>query len=257
MKAVSYFASVLAVAYALPSSSPAKCGPDSNCELVNINGTMSYRFKPDFAPGSSNHRRLFYSHAARQDDNDANLKVYMGKNKMQWGCDVDVLSAVTDSIDENCGESGCDEVAKMEFDVKKWEGDTSKPSDAKLKITTVGKFFDSDTRDFLREALRTTISDDSVEVEDAHWQTIPPPSGQHWGLPGESDDCAIKRFPNYVAINRFDGKNIKDYMEIHVELEKPEENCLATEILETILGAINPLAGDFFSVAQVLCDAEM
>ncbi|KAI8633536.1 hypothetical protein F5Y19DRAFT_488993 [Xylariaceae sp. FL1651] len=259
MKTVLSFATILAVAHALPSPNPITCGPDSNCELLNVNGTKSFRFKPGFEPGSTNHQKRFSSLHARQDAGDINLKVVMGENKMQWGCDVDILDAVTGTFDEKCGpEAGCDQSEPREFDVKKWEDDMTQPSDAKLKITMVGKYANSDVREFLRGALMTTINaPDSIEVDNEVWRTMPSASGQHWGLPSESDDCAIKRFPNYVSLNRFQGIDLIDYVEIHVELEEPKQNCLAVSILDGISGAINPLAGKFFSVAKVVCEAGM
>ncbi|KAI0512982.1 hypothetical protein F5B22DRAFT_612888 [Xylaria bambusicola] len=257
MKTTLCLSAIMAAAYALPSPSPAKCGADSNCELVNINSTMSYRFKSGFEPGSANHQKQFHPLPARQ-DNDIELRVIMGKTMMQWGCDVDVGSAITGTIDDKCQpNAGCDPTQALEFDVKKWEGESEEPSDAKLKITADGKYYDQDIRDFLKSVLQMTVTDDSVQVDEQEWVYTPPASGQHWGLPGDHGDCAIKEFPTYVAVVRFEDENMKDYMEIRAELVEPKENCLAASILGGIAGAINPLAGKFFSVAKVVCEAAM
>ncbi|KAI1177754.1 hypothetical protein F4777DRAFT_540219 [Nemania sp. FL0916] len=232
MKAILYFATISTVAHALPSPCPISCGPDSNCELVNVNGTRSFRFKPGFEPGSANHQKRFSSLDARQDAGDIDLKIVMGEYKMQWGCDVDILDAVAGSFDEKCGqEAGCDQSESKEFDVNKWEDDTTKPSGAKLKITMVGKYANSDVRGFLREALMTTINaPDSIEVDNEMWETMPPASAQHWGLSSESGDCAIKRFPKQVSLNRFEGIDLIDYVEIQAELEEPKRKLTATPL---------------------------
>ncbi|KAI1813114.1 hypothetical protein GGS20DRAFT_497651 [Poronia punctata] len=260
MKTQLYYLSLLlfATAQALPSGTSMKCGPNSNCEMVNINGTRTYRFKSGMEPGSLDHTRRFQRRQDDEEQSGAELRVIMGEMRMQWGCDTDVGQAMADAISESCrATAGCDSGKTKGIEVAKWEGTRSEPSGATLNIKVEGKYYDEEVRDVFAEAMRATAHDESVETEESKWLDEASPSASQWGLSDRGGDCAIKNFPNYVAINRFEDENLKDYMEIHAELVEGESNCLGATILGAIAGAINPLAGKVFGFAKVLCESEL
>lgn len=251
----------LAAASAFPAAVPAPetlCGPDSNCEIVTINGTKSIHFKAGMEPGSADHFRRFYMHPRPRDEKSkAELKVIMGETKMQWGCGTDVKGSLKDAINENCrAEAGCDSGKKKNIKVDKWEGKSDEPTEAELNIRVDAKYYDQEMRDMLQKAMEAT-GDKGVEGKEEEWWVQRSASANHWGMSDQKGKCKVNNFPNYVAINRFEDKNLKDYMEIHAELVEGEKNCLGATVIGAIAGAINPMAGRLFGFAKVLCESEL
>lgn len=217
------FSMLVAAACALPSPAPVLCGPNSNCELVNSNGIKAYKFKSGMEPGSADHKKRFAHSLSARQESSAELRVIMGEMRMQWGCDTDVGSEVSKALDEICGSTaGCDEGQKHSFGVKKWEGNDDKPTDADLNMKLSGKYYDQEVRDVLAKALLATINDQSVETDQQEWHVARSASANNWGGGDEYGDCAIKMFPNYVAVNRFEDGNLRDYMELEAELVEGE-----------------------------------
>ncbi|KAH6657104.1 hypothetical protein BKA67DRAFT_532333 [Truncatella angustata] len=262
MRTQLFFATLVAVASAIPAPNPEICGPNSNCELVASNGTKAYRFKSGHEPGSHDYQKRFYEipgprGLARRAD-AVETKVVMGETRMQWGCDTDVQAKLRDSINAACKkEGGCDEGTPKSFDISKWEGTTKEPSDAKLNIRLEGKYSNEDARNALQEALEATVTGDSVTTNDQKWIVRASASANHWGMSDRGGDCSEKQFPNYVAINRFESGNLKESMEFRAELVEGEKNCLGVTIMGAIAGAINPIAGKFFGAVKVLCESEL
>jgi hypothetical protein len=156
-------------------------------------------------------------------DDKVETKVVMGETRMQWGCDTDVLATLRDAINAACKkEGGCDEGTPKSFDIHKWEGTSSEPSDAKLNIRLDGKYADQSARDAQQEALQATVTDDSVTTDQQKWVIHASGSAIHWGMTDRGGDCAEKQFPNYVAINRFDNNNLRETMEFRAELVEGE-----------------------------------
>ncbi|KAI1861169.1 hypothetical protein JX265_009788 [Neoarthrinium moseri] len=241
----------------MPAPTSEICGSGSNCELLTVNGTKAYRFKRGFEPGSHDYQKRFYEMpgvqgVARRDDK-VETKVVMGETMMQWGCETDVQAKIKDAINSACRkEGGCDEGSPKSFDIRKWEGTSKEPSDAKLNIRLDGKYSNEKAKNALQEALQATAKGDSVTTNDQKWIVRATPSGSHWGMTDRGGKCAEKQFPNYVAINRFENGNLRESMEFRAELVEGKKNCLGVTIMGAIAGAINPIAGKFFGAVKVL-----
>lgn len=233
MRFIQYLPVLFTAASALPalSTGPAVCGPTSNCEVVETNGTKAYRFKRGFEPGTPAYKKRLAmapsqgpSLFGREDQpRGINTKVVMGKTQMQWGCDTNVKDKIRDAAKELCSESGgCDNGSDKGWDVDKWEGDDAAPSGAHLNIKLEGKYASKDAHDALLEALLATATDEAAKTEKKKWVDEATASGSHWGLTTRGGECSVTTFPNYVAINRFDGEHMLHTIEFHAELVEGE-----------------------------------
>ncbi|KAI1264518.1 hypothetical protein F5Y18DRAFT_428147 [Xylariaceae sp. FL1019] len=247
---------LLAAASAMPSpNTRTYCGPSSNCEIVNNNGTVSYRFKDGMEPGSADYKSRFSSHSKRQ-DGGPELKVVVGETKIQWGCGVDVKGTIRDAIAEHCTGNGgaCDSGTPSTLDTTTWTSEYSEPEDGTLSITVMGSYLDQDTLDLLSNATQAVPgTDGAVEVNEMQWAQAPTGSGGQWGQQGTSGSCTEMIFPNYVSVNRFDDGNLRDMIEIDATLTDDDDDCLGEDILAAIVGALNPWAGALFSTASAVC----
>lgn len=261
--------------------------------MVDTNGTKAYRFKRGFEPGSPAYEGRPAAMApspsaslvGRGAKQGVHTTVVMGKTQMQWGCDTDVKDKIRAAAKALCPESGgCDRGSSQGWDVAKWEGDDAAPSGARLNLRLEGKYATRDSHDALLEALLATATGDSAPTEKRKWLDRATESGSHWGLTSRGGECAVSTFPNYVAVNRFDGEDLMHSIEFHAELVEGESksahlltqiplffsfhsffraliiltaNCLAPKILGAIAGAINPIAGKFFGGVSAICETQI
>ncbi|KAK8061983.1 hypothetical protein PG994_008349 [Apiospora phragmitis] len=151
MQLILYLAALFTAVSALPAfnANADVCGPTSNCEVVDTDGTEAYRFKPGFEPGSpayenrlvlapsrpSGGASLFNAREAK-----THTTVVMGKTQMHKSWDVD-----------------------------KWEGDQKAPSGAQLRLKLEGKYATKNSHDALLEALLATATDESAQTEKKTW----------------------------------------------------------------------------------------
>ncbi|KAH9900479.1 hypothetical protein F4778DRAFT_791753 [Xylariomycetidae sp. FL2044] len=267
MRAQICLSALVAMASAMPAANEELCGPTSNCELATRNGTggLHYRSKGGLEPGSQYYQRRFHEapkvswlgRLLRRDDDDKTIttKVLMGKTMIQWGCETDVKKKIGEAVEKQCSPSGgtCDEGTPQEYKVKKWRGDDDEPSDAKLKITLEGKFSEEKYLDNLSRALQAT-ADKGVKSEDKKWAEPFTAAAMRYGTNIKKGQCKVNKFPNYVAINRYEGRNIVESLEFHAEIETGEKSCLGPSILSDVAGAVNPIAGAFFGVVTAVCE---
>ncbi|KAF7125235.1 hypothetical protein CNMCM5793_001413 [Aspergillus hiratsukae] len=105
---------------ALAALAPDLCGPDSNCEIVNIKGNKAYRFKKDMGPGSEDYISRFGNETEQTQkltarSADIITSVNMGKTDMGWGCDDIIIEDILQELHWLCldgpenGMGACDE----------------------------------------------------------------------------------------------------------------------------------------------------
>ena len=149
--------------------------------------------------------------------------------KIQYGCDVNVWELIRNAIKSSC-LADCDRGTKQEVDVKKWEGDRDRPSDAKLGITVSSHFLKDETGNILTEAILKTITPETVTQERKSWEEHHSLASQNYGMQDAKGDCTVTTFPNFVHVQRFDGDNMRDTMSFLAELAEVESKSFPPTI---------------------------
>ncbi|KAL4969312.1 uncharacterized protein BDV14DRAFT_196139 [Aspergillus stella-maris] len=232
--------------------------PNSNCDVVTINGNKAIRFKPDMGPGSEDYTLRFGNSSTQQQStlesraNEIITSVNMGKTDMGWGCDDIIIEDILQELHWLCldgpegGQGACDEGSAHKMDVG-WVTNSEYVL-AELTIRAEGTYPSWAKHAFI-DALRAIPPSGAVHTQDI-WYT------DHDWLEPSSEVCAMRRYPNWVQISKNEGNGLVGYMEVFAEAV-PVTN---TETCETILkvagaiaGAVSGVLGGFFGIAEVAC----
>lgn len=230
------------------------CGPNSNCELVNINGVESYQFRPGYEPGTDDYRARFPTLTKRQSPGTGDLwtKVTIGRTRIQYGCDANVWEEIRGALDENC-VNACDAGTPKQVQRQQWENSQKKPTDATLSIKTSGSFLNEVKRATLADALLRTIRPDTVTQTPSTWRERHTPSANNRGMIDTEGQCIITTFPNFVSVERFRGDDLQDRLQIDAEFVEVKKECLAAGILKNIAEGIHGAASAAMGAIQTHC----
>ncbi|KAL4936490.1 hypothetical protein BDV06DRAFT_204903 [Aspergillus oleicola] len=211
-----FFSSTALVAAALAHQDLC-ADPDSNCEVVTINGNKAIRFKADMGPGSEDYTARFGNNQTAQTlearAEDIVTSVNMGKTDMGWGCDDIIIEDILQELHWLCldgpenGQGACDEGSAHHMDVG-WVSN-SEYILAELTITAEGTYPSWAKHAFIN-GLRAIPPAGAVHTEEIFYT-------DHDWLDPSSELCAMRRFPNWVQIAKNEGNSLVGYMEFSAE----------------------------------------
>lgn len=239
---------------ALPTGAgPDVCGPNSNCEIKEVDGEIAYVFKEGMGPGSSDYQKRFVALPEGSLARRAEIKttLYISKQKMEWGCRASVYNAVANTIENKChGDVGtCETWSKSTFPVQ-WVKKSGHgiPVERELGINVDGVYPDTAARDNLKQAILATINYDTTEERNIRWES----ASKSQNLGGL---CPMKLFANSVAVTRFENGNMKDNMKFEAKMGDNEDFCLVKDVVDSVVGSVNGIAGGFFGAVSAISGA--
>ncbi|KAL6849290.1 hypothetical protein ACO1O0_008826 [Amphichorda felina] len=243
------------------------CGPDSNCEFVDVSGRKTIRFRENMGPGSDDYVTRFGNKEeqmrrlrARKGD-DIKTKVTIGENEIPWGCrsDIVVEDWIREGLDELCKDNGCDEGSDKKFDSEYVVVESLDEAD--LIITAEGIYPDGFKDNFI-DAMAAIPPSGAVTWKEKDYVI--------WGAVASPTTCDSPRFANYVQVSKFEGDtNLVGHMEFKAELSIKDESgqtqynthidlflaiCeMINKILGSVAGAVSGIGGGFFGLVEVMC----
>ncbi|SPO07471.1 uncharacterized protein DNG_10165 [Cephalotrichum gorgonifer] len=186
--------------------------------------------------------------AALEARGQASTRFWLGRNMADMGCGEtisSIRSVLGDAVYSLCKGGLCDAGEGVKY-VRKitWMATGTGRKSRWLEITTMGVYTGDATLGNIHNAVKASVRRETVKWA-WRWTVYPTTLG------GVEDRCKMAKFPNYIRIDK-PAPNRVD-VQFWIKLNTIESNCLVTEALSVIGGAIHGAVGGFFGAINMMC----
>ncbi|KAL2213033.1 hypothetical protein CC79DRAFT_1374500 [Sarocladium strictum] len=202
-------------------------------------------------------------------DGGKSTKVTLGRNYIDYGCEADIKKLLKEAIEDKCvGEAQCDDASPYVAKIQ-WSFDESGDNDVEassnwfqernIYVTVEGEYPNKDALKGVKDLVVDSVQDGTW---DWHEFQVTKPSDPSWtGLDGggESEDCGMVRFPNYIGVAMFDGDTSDYSISITVEVDdsKPDDSFCSDDTQDDFELVLTPVPGGSYlsTVSGLFCAA--
>ncbi|KAF6826527.1 hypothetical protein CMUS01_09392 [Colletotrichum musicola] len=179
-----------------------------------------------------------------RDRAEASTTIFMGRTYTDYGCEADIAaiqSILADAIVTRCGNGWCDRGSKYARKIT-WMADGGYRRDAWVEVKVEGMYWGKDTRHWVREGVMAMVRDDTVQREKRSRQ------GTWTGI---NHSCDMGKFTNYIYVHKVGDLAVD--IQLDIELNNVNADCITVETAEKVAGAIHGAAGGFFGAVAMVC----
>ncbi|WYZ37669.1 hypothetical protein EsH8_II_001175 [Colletotrichum jinshuiense] len=166
----------------------------------------------------------------------------MGRTKVDYGCDASIRKTLNEAIESLCRNGFCDAGTVYSRKVKYMNGGPLTTAWSRVEIE--GTYDGPQTRGNVQKAVEKMITPDTAVPAIRRYST-----GNNWNPINQR--CKMSKFSNYIHVHKQFNPPVN--IQIRISLHTTNSNCIAQDILNTVAGTINPVAGGFFGLLSLNC----